>query len=155
MNTLLSPFREFMRKGDLLLLFLCLLASGYGLVLINSATQYFETSRFVFIQLVAVVLGVIAYILLTFVDFQLFVEKNWKLLLVFNVVFILLLLTPLGEDYDSGNLNWLVISRIIPGFPMDIQPNEIVKIPFMLLLALQISKIQEREQDISSIPSII
>ena len=41
MNTLLSPFREFMRKGDLLLLFLCLLASGYGLVLINSATQYF------------------------------------------------------------------------------------------------------------------
>jgi len=155
LNMLLSPFREFVRKGDMILLSLCLLASGFGLVLIFSATQYFETSRFVFVQLIAILLGVIAYILLTFVDFQLFVEKNWKLLLVFNVVFILLLLTPLGEDYDSGNLNWLVISRIIPGFPMDVQPNEIVKIPFMLLLALQITKIQEREQDISSLPSIL
>ena len=155
MSTLFSPIREFMKKGDLLLLSLCLLASGYGLVLIYSATQYFESSRFVFVQLIAIILGVIAYILLTFVDFQLFVEKNWKLLLVFNVVFILLLLTPLGEDYDSGNLNWLVISRIIPGFPMDVQPNEIVKIPFMLLLSLQITKIQEREHDISSVPSVM
>jgi rod shape determining protein RodA len=52
-------------------------------------------------------------------------------------------------------LNWLVISRIIPGFPMDIQPNEIIKIPFTLLLALQITKLQERGHDISSIPSVL
>ena len=155
MGILLSPFQEFWRKGDKLLLFLCLLASGFGLVLIHSATQYFETSRFVFVQLIAILLGVIAYILLTFVDFQLFTEKNWKLLLVFNVLFMFLLLTPLGEDYDSGNLNWLVLSRIIPGFPMDVQPNEIIKLPFMLLLALQITKIQDRGHDISSIPSIL
>jgi len=154
--TLFSPFREFFRKGDLILLFLCLLASGYGLVLIYSATQYTEkTSRFVMIQLIAIVLGVAAYMLLTFVDFQLFAEKNWKYLLIFNVVFMLLLLTPLGEDYNSGNLNWLVISRIIPRFPMDVQPNEIIKIPFTLLLALQITKIQDRGHDISSIPSIL
>ncbi len=156
MVTLFSPFREFFRKGDLILLFLCLLASGYGLVLIYSATQYTEkTSRFVMIQLIAIVLGVAAYMLLTFVDFQLFAEKNWKYLLIFNVVFMLLLLTPLGEDYNSGNLNWLVISRIIPRFPMDVQPNEIIKIPFTLLLALQITKIQDRGHDISSIPSIL
>ena len=132
MNMLLSPFREFLRKGDLLLLSLCLAASGFGLVLIFSATQYTGKSRFVLVQFIAILLGVAVYMLLTFVDFQLFVEKNWKLLLVFNVCFILLLLTPLGEDYNSGNLNWLVLSRIIPGFAMDVQPNEIVKIPFML-----------------------
>ncbi len=155
MGVLFSPFREFFRKGDKILLFLCLLASGYGLVLIYSATRYTEKNRFVFIQFAAIVLGVIAYMLLTFVDFRLFAEKNWKWLLLFNVGFILLLLTPLGEDYNSGNLNWLVISRIIPGFPMDVQPNEIVKIPFILLLALQITKLQENERDISSIPSVI
>lgn len=154
MATLFSPFREFFRKGDLILLSLCLLASGYGLVLIYSATQYTEKARFVVVQFIAILLGVVVYMLLTFVDFQLFAEKNWKFLLVFNVGFILLLLTPLGEDYDSGNLNWLVLSRIIPGFPMDVQPNEIVKIPFMLLLALQITKLQEHGHDISSIPSV-
>ncbi len=155
MSVLFSPIREFFRKGDKLLLLLCLLASGYGLILIYSATRYTEKSRFVLIQLIAVVLGVVAYMLLTFVDFRLFTEKNWKLLLLFNVGFLLLLLTPLGEDYNSGNLNWLVISRIIPHFPMDVQPNEIVKIPFILLLSLQITKLQEHGHDISSIPSVM
>lgn len=158
LSLLFSPIREFFKKGDLILLFLCLSSSTFGLALIYSATQYLGETRwirFILVQFIAIVLGVVAYILLTFVDFQLFVEKRWKPLLVFNTGFILLLLTPLGEDYNSGNLNWLVLSRIIPKFPMDVQPNEIVKISFILLLALQIVKIQDRELDISSVPSIL
>lgn len=38
---------------------------------------------------------------------------------------------------------------------MDIQPNEIVKLPFILLLSLQITQIQEEGRDISSLPSLI
>ena len=105
---LFSPIREFFKKGDMILLGLCLAASTFGLGLIFSATQYLGETRwmrFVLVQFIAILLGIIVYMLLTFVDFQLFVEKRWKLLLVFNVFFILLLLTPLGEDYDSGNLN--------------------------------------------------
>ena len=116
LSLLFSPIKDFFKKGDVILLGLCLAASAFGLALIYSATQYFGEMRwvrFVTVQFIAIVLGVIAYMLLTFVDFQLFVEKRWKLLLAFNVLFILLLLTPLGEDYQSGNLNWLVISRII------------------------------------------
>ena len=151
MAALFSPIREFFKKGDLVLLSLCLLASGYGLLLVFSATRYLNSNRPIMVQALAVVLGVAAYMLLTMVDFHLFVEKNWKYILAFNVVFILLLLTPLGEDYNSGNLNWIHI----PGFPVDMQPNEIVKLPFILLLSLQITKIQEQERDISSLPSLI
>ena len=151
MTTLFSPVREFFKKGDLILLSLCLLASGYGLLLVFSATRYLNSNRPIMVQALAVVLGIIAYMLLTMVDFHLFVEKNWKYILAFNVLFILLLLTPLGEDYNSGNLNWIHI----PGFPVDMQPNEIVKLPFILLLSLQITKIQEQERDISSLPSLI
>lgn len=150
MGVLLSPIREFIKKGDMVLLALCLLASGYGLLLIYSATQYTKSPRFIVVQCLAIGLGVIAYMLMTMVDFQLFTEKNWKLLFAFNILFLLLLLTPLGTDHGMGNRNWLSI----PGFPIDIQPNEIVKLPFILLLALQISRIQERERDISSIPSL-
>lgn len=64
--------------------------------------------------------------------------------------FLLLLLTPLGNDHNSGNLNWAGH----PGFPLEIQPNEIIKIPFILLLSLQITKIQDRGQSISSLPSL-
>ena len=153
MAALFSPIRDFFRKGDLVLLALCLLASGFGLVLIFSATQYYPSgpTRFLLIQSLAIVLGVVAYMLLTMVDFRLFVEKNWKLLLAFNVLFILLLLTPLGTDHDMGNLNWLDI----PGLPVDIQPNEVVKLPFILMLSYQISRIQERDRDISSLPSLL
>ena len=154
MSALLSPFREFFQKGDRILLSLCLAASGFGVILIYSATRWQHDYKEVIVQLVAIFLGVIAYMVMTSVDFQLFTEKNWKLLLLFSVVFILLLLTPLGLSV-GGNRNWIALSKIIPGFPMNIQPNEIVKIPFTLLLALQITRIQEQGRDTSSIPSVL
>ena len=98
MNTLLSPLQEFWKKGDKLLLLLCLLSSAYGVALIFSATRYNENNQAVVIQIVAILLGVVAYILCTFIDFQLFVEKNWKLIFWGSVLFILLLLTPLGSN---------------------------------------------------------
>ena len=96
MNTLFSPLQEFWKKGDKLLLLLCLLASAYGVALIYSATRYNENDREVIIQIIAILLGVVVYILCTFVDFQLFVEKNWKWLFVGSVLFILLLLCLVG-----------------------------------------------------------
>ncbi|OUQ80650.1 FtsW/RodA/SpoVE family cell cycle protein [Flavonifractor sp. An100] len=149
MGALFSPVREFFRKGDLLLLILCTASSLFGLALIFSATRYDGNNKAVIVQSVGIILGIIAYIVLTFVDFQLFTEKNWKLLLGFSIVLILLILTPLGFEV-YGNRNWLHI----PGFPVNLQPNEIVKLPFILLLALQITKLQQRGYDISSIPSV-
>ena len=151
MKTLSSPFHEFFKKGDPVLLLLCLLASVFGVALIFSATRYNGNNRAVVIQCIAIVLGVIIYVLCTFVDFQLFIEKNWKLVFGGSVLFILLLLTPLGTDHNSGNLNWLDI----PGFPMEIQPNEIVKIPFILLLSMQITKLQDQGHDIGSVFSVV
>ena len=150
MSTLFSPIREFFRKGDLMLLSLCLLASGYGLILIFSATRFDQNNSAIVIQAAGIFLGVIAYVLLTFVDFQLFTEKNWKLLLGLSILLLLLLLTPLGKSV-GGNRNWLAIE----GIPVQLQPNEIVKLPFVLLLSLQITKLQERGADISSLPSVL
>lgn len=149
MPALLSPIREFCRKGDLLLLSLCLATSFFGLALIFSATRFEHNNKAVIVQFIGICLGVAAYMILTFVDFQLFTEKNWKLLLGFSIVLILLILTPLGIDV-YGNRNWLHI----PGFPVNLQPNEIVKLPFILLLALQITRLQQRGYDISSVPSV-
>ena len=154
MTTLFSPVREFFKKGDLMLLFLCLLSSGYGLLLIFSATRYEHSYKSVIVQFIGIILGVVAYMLITFVDLQLFIDKHWKPTLIASIILILLLLTPLGLSV-GGNLNWLAISKIIPDFPLNLQPNEIVKLPFILLLSLQITKIQDQGRDISSLPSLI
>ena len=152
MSTLFSPVREFIRKGDLILLSLCLAASGFGLLLIYSATRYQDNNKAILVQLIGILLGVIAYFLITFLDLQLFAEKNWVFLLGFSVVFILLLLTPFGKSV-GGNLNWLTLDPIIKDFPINIQPNEVVKIPFILILALQLSNLQAKG-DVSSIASV-
>lgn len=150
LSLLFSPIKEFFKKGDVILLGLCLATSTFGLALIYSATRYQQTVKPVIIQGIAILLGVVAYVLLTFVDFQLFTEKRWKLMLIASIVLLLLLLSPFGVE-RYGNRNWIQI----PHFPMMIQPNEIVKIPFILILSLQIIKIQDRGYSISSIPSVM
>ena len=150
LSWLTDSIRSFFRKGDLVLLALCLSASGFGLVLIYSATRYTESPRFMPVQSIAIVLGVIAYIVMSSVDVELFTEKCWKFLLAFNMIFILLVRTPLGVAH-GGNRSWIAI----PGIPFEIQPAEIVKLTFILLLAWQFSQIQARERDISSVSSVL
>ena len=139
MSWLTDSLREFFRKGDLLLLTLCIAASGYGLVLIYSATRYIGGYRNMIVQSVAIVLGIAVYIFISSVDVELITEKSWKFLLAFNAVFVLLTRTPLGVNVN-GNQSWIHI----PGVPFNIQPAEIVKLSFVLLLAWQCVKLRER-----------
>lgn len=141
---------EFLKKGDPILLSLCMIASGFGLALIYSSTRWTGSNRYVIVQGCAILLGVVAYVILTFVDFRLFVDKCWKWIMGWEVLFILLILTPLGHSVD-GNRNWLKIHDSLPL----IQPDEIVKLSLILLLARQMSRIHEREDDISSLPCIL
>lgn len=142
--------REFFKKGDLVLLSLCLCASSFGIMMIYSATRWEGSDRGVMVQALATGIGVCLYILITAIDFELLTKRFWKFIIFFNIVFIASVLTPLGTDNGSGNRNWLSI----PGVPMDIQPNEIVKMSYILVTAFIISRIQENEQDISSMLSL-
>lgn len=45
MQRIVRILRNFGKKGDLLLLFLCLLATGFGCVVISSATRYLGRDR--------------------------------------------------------------------------------------------------------------
>ena len=141
---LTDSIKEFFRKADLVLLGLILAASLFGVVLIYSATQYQDTNRFVLVQLLSIALGIIAYMVMSFVDIELLTERSWKLLLVFSVLAILALV-PFGKEV-GGNKSWIDLKVI------SIQPAEIVKIPFVMLLAKQMSKLQE--EGISRISSL-
>ena len=134
--------KEFFRKADMVLLALILAASLFGVVLIYSATRFMELAgaRFVPIQLAAIVLGVVAYFIMSFVDVELFTEKSWKWMFGFNVFILLLLLTPFGVGAETtGNNSWLAF----PFLPVNIQPAEVAKVFFVLLLALQCRNLQD------------
>ncbi len=145
-----DSMKEFFRKGDLLLLSLCLIASVYGVVLIFSATRYLGGYSNVIIQMIAIVLGVIIYIALSSADIELFTSRSWKLLLVFNLAINGLLLTPLGYE-AGGNKSWLHIE----GFPINLQPAELAKLSFILLLAWQMVYLREKGHSLNKFPSLL
>ena len=142
-DRLLRSARDLMKKSDLVLLGLCLLATAYGLVLIASASHFLgqtEMLKRILTQGAGAMIGVAAYLIFSQIDMEHFLEK-WWLFLIFDLAFIALLLTPLGVD-RNGNRAWLHI----PHFPMDIQPAEVVKLTYTVLLARQIAWFRENRQ---------
>lgn len=133
----------------MILFVLCLIASACGLILIYSATRWSQDlSTYPVKQAMFIALGIVAYIILTFIDIELIVDKSWVFLLVFSIV-LLLLLIPFGVSDDTGNRNWMYL----PGIPFGIQPAEIVKLFFVLLLARILNR--NREYGISRPLSVI
>jgi rod shape determining protein RodA len=141
-----SEVLKFFKKGDLVLLFLCLLTSAFGCLVVASATNHNGTLRYVVIQAVAVVLGVVMFILVSGINTD-FIAEHRMALVVFNTVMLFMLLTPFGEDYNSGNRSWLVL----PLLPMAIQPAEFCKITFVIIMA---SVMSARQNRISSLESV-
>lgn len=141
-------FRElldFFRKGDIVLMLLCLITTAFGCVVIASATAHWGSMRYVIVQVVAAALGLVLYAIISSIDLDYFFEHRTAMFL-FNC-FLLLLLIPFGTDNNSGNRSWLDI----PLIPVDIQPAEICKITFVLIMASVMSSHQNR---LSSAPSV-
>lgn len=117
------------RKGDLVLLLMCVVMTAFGLLVIASTRNAVGYGRYVTIQLIAAILGILIYAVVSSVDAEFFSEHRLALT-IFNI-FLLLLLIPFGTDNGSGNRSWLNI----PLMPVDIQPAEICKIFFILIAA--------------------
>ncbi len=140
MRPLSENARTFWKDGDPLLLFLCLSANLFGLLLIYSATRYSSAlGQAVWKQLSALLFGLLFYVILSFVNAERLVKRLfWPLL--FLSLALLLLLIPFGNDDSSGNRNWISL----PAFSFQFQPAEFVKVSFILLLAFQLQQQQER-----------
>lgn len=144
MREIFRTIRDFCKKADMILLALCVAASVFGIVAISSATNFLGGGRYVRTQIIALVLGVICYILLTLIDVDIIAERR-ELLLLFCTVFIALLFK--WGDTQQGNRSWLNFSFL----PFSIQPAELCKIPFILILA----KIMSVKQNKLSAPTTI
>lgn len=134
---------EAFRKGDLILLLLCVVTTAFGCLMIASTTNASDNGpwRFVIIQIIAALLGIVAYVFFSSIDAEAFSERRNGLVL-FNTI-LLLLIIPFGTDNGSGNKSWLNF----PFLPFDIQPAEICKITYVLIMA---SVMASRQNNLSS-----
>ena len=149
MHRFKEELKEFFKKGDMFLLVLCLITAGFGVIIIASATsaeKFDGNLRYIIIQLLAIFLGTIIYAMISSIDMD-FLQENRNLMVAFNMV-LLLMLIPFGTDNDTGNRSWLDF----PFLPFNIQPAEICKITYIIIMASVMSSHQNR---LSSIPSVM
>lgn len=148
MRRYLQRFIEAFRKGDLILLLLCVVTTAFGCLMIASTTNASDAGslRFVIVQLLAAILGIGSYVVLSSIDAETLSEHR-NTLVLFNIV-LLLLIIPFGTDNGSGNKSWLNF----PFLPFDIQPAEICKITYVLIMA---SVMASHQNQLSSIPSVM
>ena len=152
MRRFLDELRSFTKKGDMVLLIICLIVSAFGIVAIASATSAdkFEGNfRYIAIQSGATVLGVMMYAFVSSLDLDMLSEHRMAMV-VFNTV-LLLMLIPFGTDNDTGNRSWLDF----PLLPINIQPAEICKITYIVIMASVMSAHQNRISHISSVMHMV
>ena len=132
MHRYIEELKDFRKKGDMVLLIMCLIVAGFGLVFIMSATsaaKFGSNFRYIALQSVAIMMGVVAYIMISSMDLD-FLSEHRGVLVLFNCM-LLLMLIPFGDDNNSGNRSWLDI----PGLPFMIQPAEICKVTYIIIMA--------------------
>ena len=145
MRKFFREFLDFFRKGDMILLGLCLLTTVTGVFIVASATNYMGSARFVIIQIGAALVGIFLFAVISSIDLDTIMEYR-LFLVIFNILFLLMLI-PFGVTH-GGNRSWLDI----PGLPFEIQVAEILKTTYILIAASVMASHQNR---LSNLPSIL
>jgi rod shape determining protein RodA len=135
MKKLFPYVKDFFKRADMVLLGLCLTCALFGIVMISSATASYNTYKYVIVQTGAMIIGLVLFVILTIIDIDIIADK-WPFLLAFNIVFLLVLI-PFGVSDNTGNTGWLRF------FGIGIQPTEVVKVVFVVLLAKQAAYLRE------------
>jgi len=141
MTVFVAIFRaviRFFQESDIFLLAFTLISSIYGVVLINSITKNFDTAAGgqTYVQIGAMVIGMFFFILFSYIDIDIIADKS-RFLFLFSIMLISTLLLWGVGDEDVGRRAWLRF------FNVGIQPAEITKVPFIIIIARMIVSFKE------------
>ena len=138
MNFLFKDIKKYLLSLDWFLIILVVLTTGYGLLLIKSATNSMDSNRAVVVQFFAVCLGIGLMLFLAKIDYC-HVLKYTKYLYILAILgMVVVLIFGYGEK-ETGRGSWIRI----PGIPIGIQPSEVVKILYIICFSKWINSIKE------------
>ncbi len=124
-----DAIKRYIKSADIFLLVLALVISAFGLLLIYSSALRLAggPNRYIIVQSIGAVLGVIGFVILSIIDLDRF-PRIWIVLLALNVLF-QLSLQFLGVADNTGNKSWIRFGGI------GVQPGEVGKVIFIFTLA--------------------
>lgn len=140
MRRYIEELKDFMKKGDMVLLILCLVVAGFGVICIASATsaeKFGSNIKYLIIQVVSIGLGTIMYAMVSSIDLD-FLSEHRGIMVAFNIFLLLMLISPLGTDNNTGNRSWINTGIVM------VQPAEICKITYIITNASVMASHQNR-----------
>lgn len=137
---------EIFKKGDMILLALCVASSVFGIVMIYAATYTEGNTRMIIIQTASLCAGILVYLGMTALDIDILAGQR-TLLFLFNSIFIAMLLVW-GIEGSTGNRSWLHFSFL----PFNIQPAEVCKITYIIILAKTMSVHRNHVSSLRCVP---
>ena len=140
MRRYFEELKDFMKKGDMVLLIMCLVVAGFGVLFIASATsaeKFGSNLKYLIVQTVSIGLGVMMYALVSSIDLD-YLSEHRGMMVAFNVFLLLMLISPLGTDNNTGNRSWINLKVI------SVQPAEICKITYIIINASVMASHQNR-----------
>ena len=155
MRVFIRAVLKFLREADIFLFVLSLTSTIYGTILISSVIKNSNTGgREIYIQIGAIVIGIVLFVVFSYLDIDIIADKS-RILLLFSILFISTLYFWGVGGEEVGNKNWLLL------FDISIQPAEVVKVTFIIIIAKMIANHMERKtlnmssiMDLSAIISI-
>ena len=139
---------ELFKKGDMILLALCAVASVFGIVMIYAATYVEGNTRMIVIQTASLFAGIVVYLGMTALDIDILAGQR-TILFLFNALFIAMLLVW-GIEGSTGNRSWLHFSFL----PFNIQPAEVCKLTYIVILAKTMSIHRNRVSSLRCVSNI-
>ncbi len=131
-----------MQRADMFLLGICLVSAVFGTVMVYRATTgmvaagaELDPRKLVLVQVFSILLGVLAFIILTVLDSDLLAAR-WVWLVVLEGL-LLVLLAAFGVADNTGNKSWIRFAGI------GIQPSEMIKVIYIVVAAKQMTYIKE------------
>lgn len=122
---------HYLKNTDLYLLIVALSCSVYGGILLYSATHSMDSNKYLITQFVSVGIGIVAFVITSLFDLE-ELSRYWKIFFVINILFQMLLFTPLGYS-EGGNNSWLRFAGV------GIQPGEVGKVIFIFTFAAHLA----------------
>ncbi|GHU38108.1 rod shape-determining protein RodA [Clostridia bacterium] len=127
-------------------------ASVYGIVLVKSATNYMETSRYLIVQSGAIIIGAVLMYVISKADYDHMLKYTRGLFAAAVVLLLMTLIFGTGME-ETGNRSWIRIP--VPGGSVGGQPSEIVKVLFILTFSRHLDKVKENINNLKNIVLLI
>lgn len=139
MQTLLKNLKKFFIKTDKILWMLTIIATVYSIILIQSMQRGYKYN-YLTSQILAIIIGYLIALLLTFVDYHRIADK-WILFIILSLGLLVLVFFIGINVTGTDDTAWIVL----PG-GLSFQPSEFVKIFFIISLSKHMQILQENDR---------